>query len=136
MLARDVVLKVPEPLYNALKARADEARRSVEAELLEMVASAVPEAISLEPELEHKIAQLAFLPDDSLWRVARSTLSRTASRRLSSLNLKQQREGLSEEEQVSLEKLVRQYEQAMLLRAEAARLLKERGFDIAPLLKR
>ena len=52
----------------------------------------------------------------------------------SKLYFKQQREGLTLAEKERLEQLVHQYDQAVLLRAEAAQLLKARGHDVSELL--
>jgi len=54
--------------------------------------------------------------------------------RLSELNAKRQREGLTEAEQQESALLVRQYERSMLVRAQAAALLKQRSHDVASLL--
>ena len=75
MTIQPVTLNLPGHLYNRLKRRADQAHRTVEAELLEVVASAVPVAVGL----------------------------------------------------------VRQYERAMLVRAQATVLLKQRGHDVSEL---
>jgi hypothetical protein len=53
---------------------------------------------------------------------------------LEALHLKRQREGLTESETETLARLVRQYERAMLVRAQAAALLKQRGYDVAELI--
>jgi len=45
-----------------------------------------------------------------------------------------QREGLTPAETESAETLIRQYERAMLARAQAAVLLRQRGYDISTLL--
>jgi hypothetical protein len=57
------------------------------------------------------------------------------STELQSLHLKRQREGLSVTESAKLANLIGQYEQHMLVRAQAAALLKARGCDVSGLLK-
>jgi hypothetical protein len=90
------------------------------------------------PKLPHvvakAIADLELLNDEELWRAARNRLSDDAREQLATLNFKQQREPLTKDEKEKLRQLVHQYDQAVLLRAEALRLLKERGIDITPLL--
>lgn len=88
----------------------------------------------MEHDLAKAIADLDLLNDDELWRAARNRLSDEARAQLEALNFKQQREGLTPAEQETLEHLVHQYDQAVLLRAEAARLLKARGHDVSTLL--
>jgi hypothetical protein len=79
---------------------------------------------------------LQFLSDDALWATARNRLPQEISMQLEQLNHKQQREGLTEVEAGTLEQLVQEYERMMLLRAQAAVLLKERGYDISNLVIR
>jgi len=88
----------------------------------------------LPDELEEAISHLQFLDDEKLWRAARNRLSIEVSTRLEQLHLKQQRDGLTKNEEKTLSKLIFEYERTMLVRAEAARLLKQRGFVISELL--
>ncbi len=131
---KSVHVNLPSALYNRLKRRAEQTRRTVEAELLEVVATAVPIADELPPDLAEAISPLALLDDEALWRAARSHLPAEAASQMEELHLKRQREGLSEAEQQTLARLVRQYERAMLVRAQAAALLKQRGHDVSGLI--
>lgn len=56
-------------------------------------------------------------------------MSAEASQALEALHLKQRDEGLSPEEDAIRAKLIQEYERTMLIRAQAARLLKDRGND-------
>ncbi|HET9229046.1 MAG TPA: hypothetical protein VFR31_20380 [Thermoanaerobaculia bacterium] len=85
-------------------------------------------------EVAEAVAALELLSDAELWRAARSPLMESDRSRLEALNLKQQQENLTRAEQETLERLLLQYDRAVLLRAEAARLLKERGHDVSGLL--
>ncbi|MEK9163946.1 MAG: hypothetical protein AAB342_01175 [Chloroflexota bacterium] len=134
MAVQSITLNLPSALYNRLKRRAEQTRRTVEAELLEVVATAVPIADELPPDLAEAISPLALLDDEALWRAARSHLPAEAASQMEELHLKRQREGLSEAEQQTLARLVRQYERAMLVRAQAAALLKQRGHDVSGLI--
>lgn len=133
MTVQSVTLNLPSALYDQLKRRAEQARRTVEAELLEVVATAVPVADELPSDLAEAISPLALLDDEALWRAARSHLPTETAARLESLHLKRQREGLTEAETQALSGLVRQYERSMLVRAQAAALLKQRGYDVSEL---
>ena len=134
MTVQVVTLHVPSPLYEQLKRRAAQAQRTVEAELLDVVATAVPVGDDLPAELAEAISPLALLDDTALWRAARSHLSAEAVAQLEDLHLKRQREGLDDAEAETLRGLVRQYERTMLVRAQAAALLKARGHDVSLLL--
>ncbi len=59
-----------------------------------------------------------------------------AAARFTELNRKQQREGLNDEEIRALDDLRRGYERVMVVRAEAAAVLKERGHDVSKLILR
>lgn len=134
MTVQPVTLNLPGPLYNRLKRLAEQTHRTVEAELLEVVATAVPIADELPADLVEAISPLALLDDEALWRAARSRLSTEVAARMEGLHLKRQREGLTEAEAQTLAGLVRQYERAMLVRAHAAALLKQRGHDVSGLI--
>ncbi len=133
MAAHPVTLRLPAPLYDHFQSRAKRAHRSLEAELLDAVATVVDEE-KLPHDVAQALADLALLNDEELWRAARNRFSDEARSQLEALNLKQQRESLTSAEKETLEQLVHQYDHAVLLRAEAARLLKERGHDVARLL--
>ena len=134
MTVQVVTLHVPSPLYEQLKRRAAQAQRTVEAELLDVVATAVPVGDDLPTDLAGAISPLALLDDAALWRTARSHLSAEAVAQMEDLHLKRQREGLDDAEAETLTGLVRQYERTMLIRAQAAALLKARGHDVSLLL--
>jgi hypothetical protein len=77
---------------------------------------------------------LSLLNDEELWRAARNRLSEDSRSQLEALNFKQQREKLTAAEKETLERLIDEYDQAVLLRAEAMLLLKQRGHDVSKLL--
>jgi len=134
MTVQPVILDLPRPLYNRLKRRADQARRTVEDELIQVVATAVPVGDELPADLDEAISPLSLLDDDALWRAARTHLPTEAAAQMENLHLKRQRKGLTEPEAQILTGLVRQYERTMLVRAQAAALLKQRGCDVSELL--
>lgn len=134
MSLHPVTVNIPAKLYTRIKRRAAQAHRSVEDEMLEAIATAMPLDEKLSDELEEAISHLKLLDDQALWRAARNRLPSKVSNQLENLHLKRQREGLTESEEQTLAHLIRQYERTMLVRAEAAGLLKQRGHDISQLL--
>jgi hypothetical protein len=138
MAMKPITLQLPEKIYELYRQKAEQAQRSVEDEVLEVVsASAPPDGMS--PELAQEIEALKSLSDKLLWKVAaQSHLTVRESQKLARLNAKQQREGssslLPEEAQIQKE-LLYQYERRMLIRAQAILLLQQRGHDISKLLK-
>ena len=134
MAAHAVTLRLPAPLYNHLQGRAERAHRSLEAELLDVVATVVADEEELSHDVAKALGDLELLNDQELWRAAQNRLSDAARSQLESLSLKQLKETLTTAELETLEQLIHQYDQAVLLRAEAVRLLKERGHDVSKLL--
>lgn len=136
MSAQAVTLHLPTSLYDLLRQRAQETRRSLEAEILDVVTSVVRPDDDLPPDLREIVAPLRGLDDEALRRAAVDAFPEEAAARFTELNRKQQREGLTEEENRALEDLRRGYERVMVVRAEAAALLKERGHDVSKLILR
>lgn len=131
---QNVTIHLPDPLYQRLKQRADRARRSVEDELIDVLAAAVPVEDELPSDLAEAVSALSTLDDEALWRAARSRVLPESAERLEQLNFKRQREGLTAAESEEADTLLEQYERVMLVRARAAALLGERGHDISVLL--
>jgi len=136
MSAHTITLQLPAPLYERYKQRAKQRQRSVEAELLNVVTTAAPEEDQLPESLAGAVAELETFDDDGLWRAARHSFPSEASSRLEALHFKRQDEGLSTTEQETASQLVEEYERTMLVRAHAAKLLKERGHDVSGLVVR
>lgn len=136
MNTQHVTVNLPRSLYDRIRKRADEAQRSVELELLEVVASAIPENDELPGDLARAIQELTLLDDKSLWRAARKKLDSKSAARMASLHKKRQNQGLSKVEAQQLEELVGLYERFMLIRAQSAALLKARGRDVSRLFSK
>jgi len=134
MAAHAITLQLPAPLYDHFRNRAERAHRSLESEILDVVATVAADEDELAGDVVETLAALELLNDEELWRAARNRLPEEDRAQLESLNLKQQREGLAPAEKEQLERLVHRYDRAVLVRAEAARLLKARGHDVAGLL--
>ncbi len=133
MAVRTLTLKLPDPLYRRLQQRAKEAQRTIEAELMNLIASSVPAADELPTDLAGAVSSLHLLNEEALWRAARSVLPVKTSARLEELHLKDQRQGLTAEASAQASAMVEEYERMILVRASAIRLLKERGQDISTL---
>ncbi len=133
MSMQSVTVDLPATLFHRVQERAAKAHRSVEDELVEVVTAALPEFDELPQETTAILAQLSFLDDSALWQAARTRLSPDQAEQLEQLNLKQQREGLTPGERQGRDRLLRHYEQTMLVRAQAAVLLQERGYDVSDL---
>ncbi len=133
MTTQTLTLELGEPLYRRLQERALRTRRTVEAEALDLVAQGVLDHEQLEPELAAAVAELRFLDDAALWQAARMHMAPADAERLETLHLKRQREGLSVDEADEAGRLTDTYERIMVIRAEAAARLNERGHDVGAL---
>jgi hypothetical protein len=133
MTVQAVTLRLPDMLYRRLEQRAREKRRSVEDELVSVVSSALPTIDDLSADIAGDMAQLTFLTDAELWQAAHSQLPERDAERMQALLWKRQREGLSAAETREVTRLGHRANHTMLVRARAAVLLKERGYDISEL---
>ncbi|MGO9471789.1 MAG: hypothetical protein ACLQVF_47515 [Isosphaeraceae bacterium] len=133
MSIQTLTLHLPDPLYTRLQQRARQFNRTLEAELLEVLNTAVQADESLPQPLAEDVARLDNMDDAALWQAARSRLSKKEAVQLEVLHLKRQKVGLSESEASTLAELVQRYERSMLVRAQAAALLKQRGCDLSGL---
>jgi hypothetical protein len=126
MSAHAVTLRLPAPLYEHFQGRAERALRSLEAELLEAVAAAAASEEGLASDVAEAIRDLKLLSAEELWRAARHRLADDTRSQSEARSSDSPREGLAPGEREVLEQLVHHYEQAVLLREQAARLLKGR----------
>lgn len=134
MTYQSVTIQIPSPIYKQIAQRAKRKQRTLEDEVASVVTNAIPVYEDLSAELTDSLEQLAFLNDAELWQAAKTTLPAEASEQMQRLITKQQQSGLTTREQNQAEKLVSQYQHTLLVRAQAALLLKERGHRIDVLL--
>ena len=135
MATQPVTLQLPGALYERFQRQAERSHRTIEDELLDVVATAVPAGDELSAELEGALSPLAVLDDAALWNAARAVMPADAAEELDRLHQKRQRDGLTAGEADAAEALVRQYGRTMLVRAHAAALLQQRGHDVSSLLR-
>ena len=74
MAHQTLTLNIPDDLYSRLEKRAAAANRTVEAEVLDVVAGAVADE-ELPADVAEALAALAVADDETLWQAARSRLS-------------------------------------------------------------
>lgn len=134
MAVQAVTVNLPDPLYERLARRALRTHRTVEAELVDAVATSLPdEPDELPADMAEAIAALHLLGDEDLWRAARQSLAADKATDLEELHIKRQAEGLSARETEALATLMKEYTRIMLVRSRSAALLKQRGHDVAAL---
>jgi plasmid stability protein len=131
-----VNLPLPSQVYQRAQQRAAKKQRSIEDELTDVVTQALAvddELAGLPFDLAEEVKQLAFLDEQHLWVMAKRTIAQNQSERIETLIYKLHREGLTHNEQQEMQQLRQLAHRVMLLRAEAAVLLKQRGHDITSL---
>jgi hypothetical protein len=135
MTTHPVTLELPELLYRRILQRATVARHAVEDELTIVLEGALTEVDSALPTaVDEELEQLQFLDDASLWRAAQITVPAASDERLEQLAEKRELTGLTSEEHLEIEQLLGLADRVMLIRAEAAALLKGRGNDVSRLV--
>ena len=78
MSTQTLTLHLQDTLYTRLQKRARQFNRTLEAELLELLNTAVPADDSLPGLLAEDVARLDGMDDAQLWRAAQSRLSKKA----------------------------------------------------------
>jgi len=134
MANQSVTLQLPDDLYTRIQRRAQAAQHSIEDELVTLVLAGSLETPSLPDDLVSSLDHLTLLDDADLWRAARSHLAPADAERLEAIHLKRQRVGLDAVEEDEQTLLSRAYDRFMLIRAQAAYLLAQRGHDVSSLL--
>ncbi|MEZ4510937.1 MAG: hypothetical protein R3C62_03605 [Chloroflexota bacterium] len=127
-----ITITLSEQTYQRVQKRANQRTRSV-ADALEQVVEATLSNTTAEEaalsEIDSELEQLAFLDNDQLWQAARLTVPVEKSDKVERLLQKYKQEGLIESEQEELAHLQQFEHRIMLVCAEAAILLQERGFQ-------
>ena len=130
MTTHEVTLNLPEPIYDQLHRAAEKTQRTVTELMVEAMLAAAPTLASDNSAMRSAIAQLACLNDAALWQAARATVPLPQREQLAALHDKQQRDGLTSDEQFEERALIALYQETLLLRAQAAVLLHQRGYDV------
>lgn len=135
MTVQAITVSLPSSLYERLTRRAQRTHRTVEAELVEALATLPDEPDELPADMAEAIAALHLLADEDLWRAAKQRLAADKAASIEELHLKRQREGLSASEVEELGTLMKEYTRVMLVRSRSAALPKQRGHDVSGLLQ-
>ncbi len=130
MAVYPVTINLPEQVYLQIKHAALTVRRPVDDVVTEAVVAAAPVMDAPATSLRVELAHMAYLNDAALWQAARSTLSSEQRQQLQALHDKQQSTGLTPEERVEEQALVKLYRETLLVRAQAVALLQRRGYEV------
>jgi hypothetical protein len=131
MTVQAITLNLPETVYEQIRRAAEKAQRPLNEVLVEAVTAVAPVIGIASGEMRTALAQMAYLNDAALWQAARTTMTAEQRERLEALHDQQQRDGLPAEEQAEEQALLALYRETLLVRAQAAVLLKQRGYDVS-----
>ena len=131
MLNNSVTINLPAKTVKQLERTARRQKQTVAELASTLVVQAATPLPALSPDLETELEAFARLSDETLWALARSVLPTNRQLRLAWLNDEAQRRPLVAEEQSEQAELVEEYGRVLVRRAEAANLLKKRGYDLS-----
>jgi len=131
MTVQAITLNLPKIVYEQIRRAAEKAQRPVDQVLLEAVVAVAPVMDTASEKQRTALAQMAYLNDAALWQAARATMPAEQRDRLEALHHQQQSQGLTAKEQAEERALLALYRETLLVRAQAAVLLKQRGYDIS-----
>ena len=131
MTTQAVTIHFPDSVYQRAQRTARALRKPLEKFLLDTVSFGLPLFDGLPPEIADDMAALTLLNDEALWRAGSRVLSPSKQEQLNLLLDKQGTEKLTVAERTMLDELLQEYERIVLIRAQAAVLLKQRGYDVS-----
>lgn len=128
-----MTITLPESLYERIRLNAEAAARPVEDLLSHFVATTYPlPEEDLPVEMRSEFAGWLLLSDGDLWEIAKSTFDEPKRVILEELIEGQKRQALTKKEQITLEQLLLESQELMVRKAEAQRLLAQRGIKVYP----
>jgi hypothetical protein len=127
----NVTLSLPDRVYEQIKHAAEKAQRPVDDVLREAVTAAAPVAGTASGPERAALAQMAYLNDAALWQAARAIMRAEQRERLEALHEQKRESGLGAEEAAEEQALLDLYRETLLVRAQAAVLLQQRGYDVS-----
>jgi post-segregation antitoxin (ccd killing protein) len=136
MTLQTIKVTLSDQIYRKVRQLALNKNRSVEDEIAAVVENALAtddDWQGVSDDIVNEVNQLRFLNTEQLWSAAKLTVPEEKSDRMQQLSLKLKSEGLVDAEQQELRQLQLLAQRIMLVRAEAASLLQDRGQDISSL---
>jgi hypothetical protein len=126
----DYTLIVPDEMVEAARQIAEATSQPIEQVLLNGLKTALP-VPPLPADEEEELTALRHLSDDALWLIAKEQFSDAIKARMDILMDNNSRGMSGSAERKELEALVARGERMMVRKAEAAFLLKQRGYPVA-----
>jgi hypothetical protein len=128
-----MLINIPEDLYEELQAVANTTAQPLE----ELVANRLKGLVhdpfaALPPDEQAELIALRYLSDDALWTMAAEQMPDDAQARAHELLEKNARGIISDAEAAELDGLIQRGDRLMVRKAEAAAILRERGYQVQP----
>jgi hypothetical protein len=128
----DYTLSIPEEVYDRARQIAEETAQPVDKVMIEHLRTLAAPLPILEPDEESELEALKNLSDDALWTIAREQMPDELQQQMQDLMDKNSLGKIAPAEFDELQKLVERGQRLMLRKSEAAALLTQRGYAIAP----
>lgn len=128
---KTLTVAVSDHLYASLTAASRRTKRPINDIVVETISAIAPVTAREEGALRQSLAEMALLNDAALWRAARATMTDGQRERMAAIHEMAQESGLTLSEQTEEDALLRLYRETLLVRAQAAVLLANRGYDVA-----
>lgn len=128
-MSNSVTLTLPDDISAHAEAIAKKTDQSIEQVLLTLLQSLTAQQPVLPPDQQRELDALRHLSDEVLWAIARDQLSDSMQTRAQHLMAKNNLEHLTDAEHQELDDLVSRADHLMVLKAEAAAILRQRGHD-------
>jgi hypothetical protein len=126
-----ITVNVPRSVYERIRRAAEKRQRSIDEVVVEAISAAAPTLDTPHDDRRAALAQMTYLNDAALWQAARATMPPALKTRLEALHSKHDAEMLSDPEKIEVERLEQLYRDTLLVRAQAAVLLKQRHYDVS-----
>ncbi len=126
-------MTIPDDVYSHFRQVAREAQQPVEAVIVERLRASINDPFHLLPlDSQAELIALHHLSQDTLLTIAAEQMPTTLQQRQQQLMSLNSRGKLSHQQRQELERLVERGDRLMLSKAEAAAILKQRGYPVTP----
>ena len=125
-----VTIQLPKNIYERIRNVALAQKRPLENLLQDAVAAGLHLVDDLPPHLANEMTALVLLNDQALHQVVGRKIPAARQRKMDSLLDEKQAGRLNETEKKELDALLAEAERIILVRAQAAALLRQRGYKV------
>lgn len=132
MMTVPLIVTLPEDITEQAQTIAEMTERPVEQVVIDHMRTLGAPDSTLSHELRSELEALQYLSDDALWVIAREQVTAQLQGRINDLLDASRADEMTEEMRDELAALLDRADSVMLRKAEAAVLLKRRGYELTP----